>query len=212
MDYTRIDMAHYPRKAHFDYFRSLAYPYVGITAQVDITSFLARLRECGAPFFLSFVYCVTRAANAVKELRRRIDGDGIREYAWCPGSVTLALPDETYCYCTLDCRADFAQYLPAAEAAREEALAKASVEDGEDGDSLLFLSSLPWLSYTDFTQPVPFPADSNPRITWGKFHEEGERAHIPVTLLCNHALVDGRHLAAFYEALDRELAFFAQTP
>ena len=206
MDWKAIDMARYPRKAHFDYFRTMAYPYVGVTVQVEITHFLVRIRERNAPFFLSFVYCVTRAANTVPELRRRLDGDGIREYAWCPGSVTLALPDETYCYCTLDCRAVFEHYLPEAEAAKARALSAASLEDGEDGDSLLFLSSLPWLRYTDFTQPVPSPADSNPRITWGKFYTEGEKTLIPVSLLCNHALVDGRNLAAFYGALDRELA------
>ena len=115
MDWKAIDMARYPRKAHFDYFRTMAYPYVGVTVQVEITHFLARIRERNAPFFLSFVYCVTRAANTVPELRRRLDGDGIREYAWCPGSVTLALPDETYCYCALDCRAAFEHYLPEAE-------------------------------------------------------------------------------------------------
>ena len=212
MDCTMIDMARYPRKAHFDYFRSMANPYVGVTVKVDITHFLERVRAGGAPFFLSFVYCVTRAANAVPELRQRIDGDGIREYAWCAGSVTLALPDGTYCYCTLDCRGAFPDYLPAAEAAKEKALAAASVEDGEDGDSLLFLSSLPWLQYEAFTQPVPTPADSNPRITWGRFAAEGGKSLIPVTLLCNHALVDGRHLAAFFDALERELALFVSAP
>ena len=52
---------------------------------------------------------------------------------------------------------------------------------------------------------MPFPADSNPRITWGKsFRQEG-RTLLPVTLLVHHALADGIHLARFYEALDREL-------
>ena len=59
---------------------------------------------------------------------------------------------------------------------------------------------------------MPTPADSNPRITWGRFAATGEKTLIPVTLLCNHALVDGRHLAAFFEALDRELSFFTLTP
>ena len=205
MNWTCLDMASYPRRAHFDYFRAFAYPYVGITNQVDITDFLKRLKARGAPFFLAFVYCATRAANAVPELRRRIDGEGIREYESCPGSVTLALPDESYCYCTLDCRADFESWLPAAQAAKDAALSAANAEDGEDVDSLLFLSSIPWMSYTALTQPVPGPADSNPRITWGRWHEEGARTLLPVTLLCNHALVDGRHIAAFFDALGREM-------
>ena len=50
------------------------------------------------------------------------------------------------------------------------------------------------------------PADSNPRITWGRWHRQEGRTLLPMTLLANHALVDGIHIARFYENLDRELA------
>ena len=40
-----IDMNTYKRKDHFEYFRSLAYPYVGVTVDVDITSFLKMIKE-----------------------------------------------------------------------------------------------------------------------------------------------------------------------
>ena len=200
-----LDMARYERRAQFDYFRSLAYPYVGVTVEVDVTDYLARLRAAGYPFFLSFCRSVTRAANAVPQLRQRIRGEGIVEYDACPGSVTLATPDGGYCYCTLPERESLAGFLPAAEEAERRALEAESLEDGEDGDRLLFLSSLPWLRFTALTQPVPAPADSNPRITWGKAFERAGRMLLPVALLCNHALVDGRQLAAFYETLEREL-------
>lgn len=49
------------------------------------------------------------------------------------------------------------------------------------------------------------PADSNPRITWGKAEIRGGRTVLPLTLLCHHALVDGLHISRFYAALDREL-------
>ena len=38
MDYRVVDMGAYPRKEHFAYFRSLAFPYVGVTRNVDITA------------------------------------------------------------------------------------------------------------------------------------------------------------------------------
>ena len=205
MDRTPIDMASYARRAQFDYFRSLAHPYVGLTVEPDITDFLAGLERRGAPFFLSFSYCVIRAANAVPAFRQRIAGEGIVEYGYCPGSVTLALPDGGYCYCTLDARGDFADYLPAAAEARARALAAPSLDDGGDAERLLFLSSVPWLRFTQLTQPVPEPADANPRITWGRHVLENGRRRIPVSVLCNHALVDGRQLADFFRALEREL-------
>ena len=33
-----IDMASYPRRAHFDYFRSLQNPMLGVTVNVDVTA------------------------------------------------------------------------------------------------------------------------------------------------------------------------------
>ena len=83
-----------------------------------------------------------------------------------------------------------------------------TIEDGEDALALLFVSSLPWLSYEAIVQPTPYPADSNPRLTWGKYRQEGERTVLPVSLLCHHALADGLHLARFYQCLEEELAQF----
>lgn len=70
---------------------------------------------------------------------------------------------------------------------------------------LLFVSSLPWITYGGIVQPTPSPADSNPRITWGRYRREGTRAFLPVSLLCHHALVDGLHMARFYQNLEAEL-------
>ena len=149
---------------------------------------------------------MTRAANSVPEFRRRIHGDGIIEYDWCHGSHTVALPDDTYCYCTLDSRMPFDAYLPCAAEAWERAKAASSIEDGEDADSLLFFSSIPWMSFTSVIQPTPSPADTNPRITWGKYFRQDGKVLLPLAVLCNHALVDGLHISRFYSALDRELA------
>ena len=206
--YRIIPFETYPRRAHFAYFSQMAQPYAGLTVSVEITSFLEKLQAEGAPFFLSFLYCVCRAANRVPQLRQRIREERIVEYDHCPASYTLALEDGTYCYCTLDERGPFSAYLPQAQRKQEEARAQRSLEDGEDALSLLFLSTLPWVSYEAIVQPTPFPADSNPRITWGRWRKEGKRVVLPVSLLCHHALVDGRHMAAFYQCLEEEVAAF----
>ena len=100
----------------------------------------------------------------------------------------------------------FDAYLPCAAEAWERAKAASSIEDGEDADSLLFFSSIPWMSFTSVIQPTPSPADSNPRITWGKYFRQDGKVLLPLAVLCNHALVDGLHISRFYSALDRELA------
>lgn len=207
MAYHWLDMEHFPRREHFAYFSSLAYPYVGTTANVDITDILKKIKGEKLPFFLTVCYCAARAANGVPELRQRIKDGKIIEFDRCRASHTVALEDGTFCYCTLEDEPNLRAYLDAGRRAQEAAKRQASIaEDPEEALEKFFVSSLPWLSYTALIQPVPSPADSNPRITFGKYFSQEGRILLPVSLLCNHALVDGIHIAAFYQAMERELA------
>lgn len=206
MKKTLIDMNNYRRRAHFDYFRTMAYPYVGVTAEVDITDFRRVTKEKGCNFFHSFLWCAAQAANLIPEMRQRQVDDHIVEYDFCMTSHTVACADETYVYCDLDATCAYADFLP--YAAREQEIARVGGDidrEPQDEEGMYFISTLPWLSHTALVQPVPSPADSNPRITWGKFFTREGKTLIPVSILCNHALVDGRHIAQFYENLEKKL-------
>lgn len=203
MQYRYLDMETYKRKEHFAYFNSLAYPYVGLTANVDITKLLHEIKTKGWPFFLTICYCVCKAANQIPEFRQRIIDGKIAEFDRCATSHTVALEDGTYCYCNLEGDLPFSEYLPYAVKKQEEAKKSATIEeDKEDVYDKFFISTLPWISYTGLIQPVPMPADSNPRITWGKYFRQDDKILLPVSVLCHHALVDGRHIADFYRLLE----------
>ena len=206
MKKTLIDMNTYRRKAHFDYFRSLAFPYVGVTVEVDITDFRRVTKEKGCNFFHSFLWCASQAANLIPEMRQRQVDDHIVEYDFCVTSHTVAKEDDTYVYCDLNANCAYLDYLPYAAAEQEKARQSGDIdrEPGEE-EGLLFVSTVTQISQTALIQPVNIPADSNPRITWGKFFEREGKTLIPVSLLCNHALVDGLHITQFYENLDMKL-------
>lgn len=206
MAYTQLDMAAYARRAHFDYFRSLAYPYVGVTEAVDVTDAVRFCRERGISFFLTFLHAAALAADDVPEFRRRIRDGGIVEYDRCPTSHTEPLEDGTYCYCTVHHHLPFDEYIRQAEAARARSRAAASIEEDEDAESMYFVSALPWLHYSALIQPVAGGDESNPRISWGKYAADAQgRLMMPVTVLVHHALADGLHLGLFYEGLRRQL-------
>lgn len=201
-EYDIIDMNAYKRKAHFDYFKTLAYPYVGVTLEVDVSEFVNEIRRKEIPFFLSFLWCVSQAANEVPVLRQRIVGEGIIEYKRCCTSHTVAKEDGTYSYCTLSSDMTFDEFIKQSKPLHELAKQHGTIhEDENEIQSLFFISSLPWFSYTSLIQPVPIPADSNPRITWGRYKQVGTELLMPLTILCHHALVDGQHIADFYEKL-----------
>ena len=211
MDYQYLDMETYKRKDHFAYFESLAYPYVGVTAHVDITKLLTRIKEQKLPFFLTVCYCVAKAAGAVPEFRQRILDHRIIEFDSCRTSHTVALEDGTYCYCTLDGKLPFEEYIPYAVKEQELAKERRSIEEEKTATyDLLFLSTVPWISYTALIQPVPVPADSNPRISWGKYFTQGEQVLLPLSVLCHHGLVDGVHIAEFYKNLDEQIRMLGE--
>lgn len=105
-------------------------PFAGVTAAVDITDFLAALD--GRPFFLSLLYAVTRAANRVPQLRRRILDGRVVEYDWCSPSYTLMKPDGVYVYSLIEGERTYGDFI--AEGQRQQTLSLDRRTLTEDGD------------------------------------------------------------------------------
>ncbi len=201
MDYTVLDLNTYPRRAHFDYFRSLPYPYVGTTVELDVSDVVSFCGEHRCSFYLVFLHLAALAANGTPEFRRRIRDGGIVEYAQCPTSHTELCEDGSYCYCTLRHDMGLREYLEGTESARQ-ACRNSGITEDEDVESMLFISTLPDVPYTALIQPVAGGDESNPRITWGQYRRDPRgRCLMPVTVLVHHALADGSHIALFYRNL-----------
>lgn len=203
---TYINMDTYPRKSHFEYFGSLAFPYMALTANVDVTNAIRYAKARGGSTFHAVLWLVSQAANRVPELRQRIEDGKIVEYDHCNSGHTVALPDRTFCNCTTDCRRTLEEFLVYAKLQQEEAARHTGfVNQEEDESGMFFTSCVPWVQFTQATQPVPIPADSNPRIVMGKYFREGDRIMMPLNIQCNHALVDGWHVGEFFRIF-QELA------
>ena len=199
---TYIDMEQFPRKTHFDFFRAMAFPYVGFTAQVDVTDLIAAAKARGGSSFLACLYAAANAANAVPELRQRIEGEGIVEYDHCDTAHTVALPDHTFCNCPTDCRRSFDEFLVYGKQRQELAKCGHGFNTQEDETDLIFVSCIPWINFTQVIQPCPVPGDCNPRIVFGKFAKEGGKTRMPLGIQANHALVDGWHRGEFFRLFE----------
>lgn len=208
MSYKLINMENYVRRAHFEYFKSLPFPYVGTTVDVEITPVLRYCKEKKCSFYLTFLHAAALAADGVREFRQRIHGNQIVEYDECPTSHIELLDDSSYCYCTLRHHMPLDEYYPQAENARTSCRSKGITEDA-DVESMYFITSVPWLHYTALVQPVAGGNESNPRITWGKYSAgQDGKVLMPVSILAHHSLVDGIHIAKFYSNLDAEIRNF----
>ncbi len=196
-----IDLETYPRRSHYEFFKSMAYPYVGLTANVDVTDILAAAKKLGGSSFLGCLWVAANAANSVPELRQRMVGDRILELDHCDTGHTVALPDGTFTNCATDCRRSFEEFLVYGKAQQEAAKTRRGfVQPGTDETALIFVSCTPWVAFTQVIQPVPVPADSNPRIVFGKYFTQEGRTWMPLSIQCNHALVDGKHIGDFFQS------------
>ena len=194
-----IDLENHPRRSHFEYFGSLAYPYMGLTANVDVTNLIRFAREKGGSTFHAVLWAAAKAANAVPELRQRIVDGKIWEYDHCNVGYTVALEDRTFCNCYVESRMSMEEFFVDAKRRQEEAKKLPGfVIPDEDETGLIFTSCVPWVAFTQCVQPAPIPADCNPRIVFGKYIREGERTLMPLHIQCNHALVDGWHVSEFF--------------
>jgi len=203
----KIDMETWPRRQHFQFFNHFDYPHAGLCANVDITAFYPFVKEGGHSFTVATTYLLARAANAVPEFRQRIRGEEVVEHDVVHPSPTFLTDDGLFSFCTIPYSDDFRLF--AERAAEQIAAVKAQrVLENEPGqDELLYMTSMPWVSFTSLLHPIHMhPVDSVPRIAWGKFFQDGEILKMPLAVQGHHALMDGVHMGRYYALVEEYLS------
>jgi chloramphenicol O-acetyltransferase type A len=205
------------RQAHFNYFNGMASPHFGITAEVDITSFLHCVRRSPTLRFTpAMVYLISRTALAVEPFRWRIrrcsgaDEGAVEVVEHGNLRPSFAVPtakSSAFSFCTVPYQEDVVAFHTAAEATMERMKTEPSFEDEPGADDYLFLSTFPWASFTNVTHAMPTGqrADSVPRIVWGKYHKSGDKVTMPLAVQAHHAVVDGSDLGRYYQKIQQFL-------
>ena len=201
-----IDIENWKRKDHYNYFKQLNYPHFNICTNLDITNFYLYIKEKNLPFFISFLFVSTRAANDVKEFRYRIREDKVVEHETVSPSFTVMTEGEVFNFCTTTFIDEFNVFNNNASMEIEKAKNNISIEDEPGRDDLLYITSIPWVSFTSITHPIQMnPVDSIPRISWGKYFEENGKIKLPLSVQAHHALVDGIHVGKYFNMLQEIL-------
>lgn len=201
-----IDMESWPRRHHFEIYRAFGYPHFSLCANLDISRFYPAVRARQTSFTATMMYVIARAANAIPEFRYRIRGEAVVEHERVDPSGTILTAENVFSFCTVAYSEDFPTFIARAAAEIESVKENPTVWDEPGRDDLLFMTSIPWVSFTSFMHPIDLnPADSVPRFAWGKFFREGERLLMPLSVQGHHALMDGLHMGRYYETVQRFL-------
>ena len=76
MGFCRIDYDTWPRRPYFEHYHRDVPCWYSMTADVDITALLLRLRESGLRFYPAIIYGIARMVNADPALRTAMDETG----------------------------------------------------------------------------------------------------------------------------------------
>lgn len=202
----KIDIPTWPRRQHFEFYRGFDHPHFNMCANVDLTRFYPYVKQANLSFTAAVVYILSKAANAVPEFRYRIRGEEVIEHETVHPSITVLVDEDRFSFCTFNYDEDFKTFAANAEAEIANVKAELILKDEPGRDDLLFMTSIPWVSFTSFMHPVNLdPPDSIPRFAWGKFFKEGDALKMPLSVQAHHALMDGVHMGRYYDQVQSDL-------
>ena len=197
----RFDPTQGPRAGLYAHFRRFAQPSFTLCAPVRVDS--ARLKREGG-LFPNLLWAAMEAGNAVPELRQRVrveDGrEWVVEHAQLDCTCTVAREDGSFTFCSFFRDADRQRFIAQVPRSIEAATGAEGLDlSQQHRDDMLYLSSIPWRDISAVVHAASGdPLDCVPRLMWGRV--EGDRLTMCVT--AHHALVDGVHVARFWEAFE----------
>jgi chloramphenicol O-acetyltransferase type A len=169
---------------------------------VDVTAFYPFVKRNGYSLTVSMVYVIARASNAIPEFRQRIRGDQVVEHEIVNPSFSLLIDKDLFTFCDVEYAEDFSEFAEGAAKNISHVKAHPALENNPEKDDVLYMSPIPWVSFTSFTHPMQLhPADSVPRFAWGKYFRESGTLKMPLSVQGHHAVMDGIHMGRYYETL-----------
>lgn len=202
-----IDPKNWKRKKHYEFFRKFKNPHFNICSEIEITKTYSYTRKNKISIFTAVLFAVMKTCNQLEEFRYRIKGKKIKVHNIVHPGITVLVDDDLYSNCIFKFTKPFDKFLNEYKIALAKVKKNLNVGEQQKGrDDLIFISALPWITFTSATNPMSGnPDDSIPRIIWGKHFRKKNKIMIPFSVQVNHCLMDGIHIAKFFFKLSEIL-------
>ncbi|WP_428242385.1 CatA-like O-acetyltransferase [Gynuella sp.] len=203
-----IDLEQWPRYQHFKLFKDFDFPHFNLSANVDITRYLAMVKKQNYSFTLAMVHLLSHAANLRTDFRLRIEGESVVEYDAVHPSITMQTGGDLFSYCRLEYSDQLNQFIADSNTSVNSVKANPTVTFSSRKD-LLYITSIPWVSFTSLKHPAHRdPQDSIPRLAFGKYFRTGDQVMMPLSVQVHHGLMDGIHVGQYYQTVQELLDQF----
>jgi chloramphenicol O-acetyltransferase type A len=204
-----LDLATWPRRAVFEFYLPFDKPYFNICTRLDITNLLNELHQRErTSVWLTYHYLALRAANEIEPFRYRLRQGKVLVHDVINGGTTLLLPNETFTLVYFDYAESYTKFMEGATKAVQETLnGDGAFRPRHEDDARIHCTTLPWVSFTSFSHARRWGReDSVPKISFGKFLQEGARTLMPFSVEVHHSLMDGLHAGRYIARIEEMLA------
>jgi chloramphenicol O-acetyltransferase type A len=202
---TEVNLETYARRWAYEHFITFDVPVVSRTIQLDITKLRIHNKKHKLSFMLTFGFLVTKAMNDIPEFHHRIQNDLLVDFDRVIPSFTALTANNIICFAKGDYSGNFNHDY------EFNADRVARAKRGLDQDNIdksqgqIFITNIPWYSFTSIHHPYSKNNASIPIISTGKIYQENDHEKIPFAIQTHHALVDGYHIGLFMEKLEHFL-------
>jgi chloramphenicol O-acetyltransferase type A len=202
--HKELNINHWNRKEHFEFFSQFDEPFFGIVAEMDCTNAYKICKENSIPFFLFYHFQSIRALNQIDEFKFRIINNEVIVFDTIHVTSTIGRKDNTFAFAFIPYNQSFDKFAELAKIELDRIKNTSGLGLSEDTGRLdvIHFSTVPWISFTGVTHARNFKnKDSVPKITFGKYFWKNERLMMPISVHVHHGLMDAYHVGKYLELL-----------
>lgn len=194
--FTPINLEGWSRKEYFEYyFHKIKCKYT-LNANIDITPLIIEKEKRNLKFYPTFMYAIMRAINQNQEFRMSFENGQLGYWNYLVPAYTIFHDDDkTFSDVWSEYSESFKLFYDTINSDIEKYKDVKGIKARKDQiRNFCSISSVPWLSFTSFSQDTYSESDLLfPLIRYGKFLEENGKTLVPFAVFVNHAVADGYH-------------------
>lgn len=211
MNYEYIDLTKWERGGLFVYFTEKMRNVISVTADIDVSGLPEACRRRGIGFYAAVMWCAAKAVNGRENFRiGMIEGRPVRYDRVDPYYVHYIESDGKFVKAVAEYDDELSVFAERYET-NKRLFGQRRGLCREVSPNVFDVSCLPWLHYKSLDLHV---FDDGlymaPVVTWGKYVGNGASLEMPMTLQIHHAVADGRHVAAFFEDVQKNVRGIAE--
>lgn len=197
--YTELDLAKWPRRATYEFFKAYEDPFFNFTANLDVTALYRFCKAHKLSYSLAALYYSVVAANEIREFRIRLFNGKLVEFDRVHPTQTILNDDETFSFAYFEMTDDVFEFDRNGREAMKKYKAMKTFDVESDRRDLIYYSVIPWVSFTSFKHASRLDRTQTvPRIVFGKVFDSGDRKLMPLSVEANHTIMDGFHVGKLF--------------